>query len=56
MGELIYIDEHRRERWLLRLEMARETGAVAVFNAMYAQDAKVIPFPEQPDPDPEGAA
>lgn len=52
-----YIDEFRRERWLLKLEVARQTGSIAVFNADLGQDAKVIPFPRQEDgPDPEGAA
>lgn len=49
MGELVYIDEYRRERWLLKLEAARSMGAVAVFNADLGQDAAVLPFPEQPD-------
>lgn len=49
MGELIYIDEYRRERWLLRLEVARAAGAVMVFNADLGADATVIPFPVPPE-------
>jgi hypothetical protein len=52
MGELLFIDEHRRERWLLKLEVARQTGAVAVFNALQDHDAQVLQFPERPDPNP----
>ena len=52
MGELVYIDEHRRERWLLKLELARRTGEIAVFNADLGNDAAVLPFPEQTDPEP----
>lgn len=54
MGELVYIDEHRRERWLLKLEVARQSGAIAVFNADLGKDATVLPFPEPTQPD--GAA
>lgn len=49
VGELIYIDEYRRERWLLKLEVARQSGAIAVFNADLGQDAQVLPFPEPPE-------
>lgn len=52
MGELVYIDEYRRERWLARLEAARQMGTVAVFNADLGQDATVLSFPEQSDPEP----
>lgn len=47
-----YIDEHRRERWLQRLETARQTGQIAVFNADLGRDAKVLPFPTPEDPEP----
>jgi len=50
-----YIDEFRREQWLLKLRMARETGAVAVFGALQPTDAQIIPFPT-PDDEPDGAA
>ena len=49
-----YIDEHNRERWLLKLRLAREQGRVAVFNAQNTHDAIIIPFPT-PEP-PDGAA
>lgn len=50
-----YIDEYRRERWLLRLRMARETGEIAVFGAMQPTDAQIIEFPQRDD-EPDGAA
>ena len=53
MGELIYIDEFRRERWLLKLQVARETGEIAVFGAIQPDLADVIPFPT---PDGDDAA
>ena len=43
-----YIDEFRREQWLLKLRLARESGQVAVFGAMQPTDAKIIPFPTPP--------
>lgn len=52
MSEVTYIDEFRRERWLLKLQVARESGEVAVFGAMRPADAQVIQFPERPDPNP----
>lgn len=52
---VVYIDEYQRERWLLKLEVAREAGSVAVFNADLGQDAQVIQFPEHHDV-PDGAA
>ena len=56
MTEVTYIDEFRRERWLLKLQVARETGAVAVFGAIQAEDAKIIQFPTRPDPEPPETA
>lgn len=51
-----YIDEFKRERWLLRLRVARESGEVATFGALQDQDAQIIPLrPEQTD-EPDGAA
>lgn len=54
---VIYIDEFRRERWLLKLEIARDMGGVAVFNAENpdGEVADVIPFPGK-EGDPDGAA
>ena len=52
---VVYIDEFNRERWLLKLRVARETGRVAVFNQHRSQDAQIIPF-RRPDNDPDGAA
>ena len=48
---VFYIDEFRREQWLLKLRIARESGQVAVFGALQPTDAKIIPFPT---PDPTG--
>lgn len=56
MGELVYIDEWRRERWLLKLAIARETGEVAVFGALQPEDAQIIEFPAQDDPEGDPAA
>jgi hypothetical protein len=56
MSEVIYIDEFRRDRWLLKLQVARETGEVAVFGAIQPKLADVIPFPVQPEAEPDGAA
>ena len=53
---VVYIDEFRRERWLLKLRLARETGEIAVFHSQQDGLATVIPFPERPEPDPEDAA
>lgn len=52
---VVYIDEHNRERWLLKLRLAREQGRVAIFNAQQANDAQIIPFRRRDD-DPDGAA
>lgn len=57
-GNVIYIDEYNRERWLLKLRVARATGQVAVFNAKQREEHtnldNLIIFPERPQPD--GAA
>lgn len=50
-----YIDEFRRERWLLKLRVARETGEIAVFGAIHEKNAEIIEFPQKHD-DPDGAA
>jgi hypothetical protein len=50
-----YIDEFNRERWLLKLRLARESGRVAVFGAIQPTDAIIIPFPT-PNKPPDGAA
>lgn len=42
---VVYIDEFNRERWLLKLRIARESGRVAVFNGVQQHDAEIIPFP-----------
>ena len=44
-----YIDEHRRERWLARLERARKLGEVLVINGIVQEGhmADVIPFPDR---------
>jgi len=46
-----YIDEHNRERWLLKLKIARESGRVAVFSPILEQDAIIIQFPTPNRPD-----
>lgn len=53
-----FIDEFNRERWLLKLEIARRTGQVAVFNADLGRDADILPFRrrEEPTETPEPAA
>ena len=53
---VIYIDEFRRERWLLKLHLARETGEIAVFGSLHDQDATVIPFPDRSEPEGDPAA
>lgn len=55
MENVVYIDEYQRDRWLLKLQVAREAGGVAVFNADLGQDAQIIQFPTQEDI-PDGAA
>lgn len=53
-GNVVYIDEYNRERWLLNLRVARATGEVAVFNAHRAERpdlANVLIFPDRPEPD-----
>lgn len=52
---VVYIDEFRREQWLLKLRIARESGRVATFGAIRDTDAQIIEFPKQPEP-PEPAA
>lgn len=52
---VVYIDEFRREQWLLKLRVARESGTVAVFGAIHEEDAQVIPFPVRGEV-PDGAA
>lgn len=56
MSEVIYLDEYRRERWLLKLQVARETGEIAVFGAIQPKLADVIPFPVRAEVEPDGAA
>lgn len=54
---VVYIDEHNRERWLLKLKIARESGQIAVFGAIQPEPAKIIPFPQRnADQPPDGAA
>jgi hypothetical protein len=49
-----YIDEHRRERWLARLERARKMGEVLILNGIVQEGhvADVIPFPQKQPEDP----
>lgn len=52
-----YIDEFRRERWLLRLRVAREMGEVILVNGKPVKgEAQIIPFPKQPEDPGDGAA
>lgn len=54
---VVYIDEHNRERWLLKLKIARESGQIAVFGAIQPKPADIIPFPKPyDDSEPDGAA
>lgn len=51
-----YIDEFRRERWLLRLRVAREMGEVILLHGKPIKgEAQIIPFPTKPN-QPDGAA
>ncbi len=50
------IDEFRREQWLLKLKIARESGEIAVFSAINTKNAEIIEFPKQPDHTPDDAA
>jgi len=51
-----YIDEFKRERWLLRLRVAREMGEVILLHGKPIKgEAQIIPFPKKPD-NPNGAA
>ena len=53
---IVYLDEHRKFRWLRVLEEARQIGAVATFNFEYAEPATVLPFPIPEQRTPDGAA
>lgn len=54
---VVYIDEHNRERWLLKLRIARETGQIAVFGKIQPKPAEILQFPDiYDDSDPDGAA
>lgn len=49
-----YIDEFKRDRWLLRLRIARQMGETIVSKGQPIKgEAQIIPFPVKPD-DPEG--
>lgn len=52
---LVYIDEFSSERWLLKLQVARESGQLAIFNADFKHPGQLLLFPEQPTP-PDTAA
>jgi hypothetical protein len=56
MGEVIDLDQARREAWVRKLHEMRELGSVAVFGAIGEQDAVVLQFPEQRPAPPQGAA
>ena len=47
-----YIDEHNRERWLLKLRIARAQGQVAVFGAMQPKPADILPIDMHPRYEP----
>lgn len=52
-----YIDEFKRERWLLRLRVAREMGEVIVSKGRVVEgEAQIIPFPKQPEDPGDPAA
>lgn len=52
-----YIDEFRRERWLLRLRIAREMGEVILLHGQPVKgEAQIIPFPKQPEDPGDPAA
>ncbi len=53
---LVYIDEFRREQWLLKLKIARQTGQMALFNKEYETPGQLILFPTQPDSPPDNVA
>lgn len=48
-----YIDEFKRDRWLLRLRMAREMGQVIIEKGRPIEgEAEIIPFPQKQPQDP----
>lgn len=53
---VVYMDEHRKARWLRQLDDARAIGGVATFNFEHTELAKVIDFPTPPEIPPDGAA
>ena len=53
MGELIDLDQARRERWNEKIRRMRELGEVAVFGSIGEQNAVVIPFPRREAPEGE---
>lgn len=52
---VLFLDEGRKDRVMRQLNIARQQGRVAVFNAELDEPAKVIPFPRRPDT-PDDAA
>lgn len=56
MGEVIDLDQARREAWVRKVREMRELGSVAVFGAIGEQDAVVLQFPAPDQTPPQGAA
>lgn len=54
---VIYIDEFKRDRWLLRLRVAREMGQVILDKGKpVTGEAQIIPFPKKPNDPGDPAA
>lgn len=45
MGEIINLDEKRKERWIRILEEARSMGKAAIFGVVGETEATIIEFP-----------
>lgn len=52
---VVYMDEARKAKWLRLVDDARKVGGIATFNFEYDEPAKIIPFPDKPEP-PDSAA
>lgn len=51
--KVTYIDEFKRDRWLLRLRIAREMGEVIIQHGKPVEgEAQIIPFPKKQPEDP----
>lgn len=44
-GELIDLDQARRERWVAKINRMRQLGEVGIFGAIGEQNAQILQFP-----------